>query len=104
MQENLGSDVYGWTNASAPRVLFTKWAKHGKKSVQTRWSSGLKKCGISIPFDWSEVNQIHIQGLEDYAVEEVKDYTDGDPFSDVKESENDDWQYVSITVLHRYIV
>ena len=38
-----------------------------------------KKCGISIPVDGSEDSQIHIQGLEDYAVE---DNIDRDPLSD----------------------
>ena len=36
-----------------------------------------QKCGISVPIDVSEDNQIHIQGLEDYAVEEDElEYTD----------------------------
>ena len=42
-----------------------------------------KKCGISVPIDGSEDDQIHIQGLEEYSVEEEDDDTDGDPFSDI---------------------
>ena len=46
----------------------------------------LKKCGISVPIDGSEDDRIHIQELDDYAVEEDDmDYTDDDPFSDEEE-------------------
>ena len=43
------------------------------------------RCGISVPIDGSEDDQIHIQDLEEYAIEEeVYDYTNGDPFSDIR--------------------
>ena len=45
-----------------------------------------KKCGISVPVDGSEDDGIHIQGLDDYTVEEDDvDYTDDDPFSNEEE-------------------
>ena len=50
-----------------------------------------KKCGISVPINGSEDDQIHIQGLDDYAVEEEEDYTDEDLFSGSEEEpESDD--------------
>ena len=50
-----------------------------------------KKCGIFVLIDGSEDDQIHIQSLDDYAIEEEEDYTDEDPFSgSEKEPENDD--------------
>ena len=66
-------------------MLITKWVGQaweeisGDKEMIIR---SFKKCGITIPIDGSKDNQIHIQGLEDYAVEEDDiDYTDDDPFS-----------------------
>ena len=52
--------------------------------MQTKkWSSGPSRC---VPIDGSEDNGIHIQGLDDYAVEEDDmDYTDVDLFSDEEE-------------------
>ena len=89
MQENLGSYVHGQINASARRVLFTKWVGQAWEEVSADKEliiRSFKKCGISAPIDGSEDDQIHIQGLEEYTVEEEDDdYTDGDPFSDIEE-------------------
>ena len=88
MQENLDSYVHGRINASARRVLFTKWVGQAWEEVSADKEMivrSFKKCGISVPIDGSEDDQIHIQGLEDYAVEEDDDYIDGDPFSDIEE-------------------
>ena len=91
MQENLDSYVHGQINASARRVLFTKWVGQAWEEVSADKElivRSFKKCGISVPIDGSEDEQIHIQGLEEYAVEEEDDdYTDGDPFSDIEESD-----------------
>ena len=38
-----------------------------------------------MPIDGSEDDQIHIQGLDDYTVEEEEDYTNEDPFSGSEE-------------------
>ena len=89
MQENLDSYVYGWINASARRVLITKWVGQAWEEISADKKMiirSFKKCGISVPVD-----QIHIQGLEDYSVEEDDgDYTDGDLFSDGEDFGNDD--------------
>ena len=93
MQENLDSCVYGWINASAQRVLITWWVGQAWEEISEDKMiiTSFNKCGISVPIDGSGDSQIHIKGLEDYAVDEDDgDYTDGDPFSDGEESGSDD--------------
>ena len=89
MQENLDSYVHGNFNASAQRVLFTKWVGQAWEEVSADKElivRSFKKRGISVLINGSEDNLIHIQGLEDYAVEEEdEDYTDGDTFFDTEE-------------------
>ena len=88
MQENLDSYVYGRINASARRVLITKWVGQAWQEIcsdKEMVIRSFKKCGISVPIDGSEDDRIHIQGLDDYAVEDDMEYTDDDPFSDEEE-------------------
>ena len=62
--------------------------KHGRRSVKVVVRS-FKKCGISVAIDGSEDGEIHIDGLEDYVMEDSDsedDYTDEeDPFADCTE-------------------
>ena len=94
MQENLDSYVYGLINASARRVLITKWVGQAWEEISEDKEMIIRsfyKCGISVPIDGSGDSQIHIEGLEDYAVDEDDgDYTDGDPFSDGEEESGSD--------------
>lgn len=89
MQENLDSYVYRRINASARRVLITKWVGQVWQEISAdneMVTRSFKKCGISVLIDGSEDDGIHIQGLDDYAVEEDDvEYTDDDPFSDEEE-------------------
>ena len=88
MLENLDSYVYGRINASARRVLITKWVGQAWQEISADKEMvirSFKKCGISVPIDGSEDDGIHIQGLDDYAVEDDVEYTDDDPFSDDEE-------------------
>ena len=71
MQDNLDSYVFGHFNAHAGGVLLTKWVGQAWEEVSAYKElivRPFKKCGISIFIRGSEVDQIHIQGLEEYAV------------------------------------
>ena len=77
MQENLDSYVHGQINASARRVLFTKWVGQAWEEVSADKEliiRPFKRWGISIPIDGSEDDQIHIRGWEEYSIEEEDDY------------------------------
>ena len=79
MQENLDAYVYGRINASARRVLITKWVGQAWEEVcvdKEMIARSFRKYGISVPID---------EGLDDYAVEEEENYTDTDPFSGSEE-------------------
>lgn len=92
MQQNLEAYVRGDINASERSVLFTKWVGEAwerqstKKEIVIR---SFKKCGIAVAIDGSEDSEIHIEGIDDYVIEdeEDKESTDEDPFADI---ENED--------------
>ena len=69
MQENLDGYVIGDTNASARRILFTKWAGQAWEEVSADKEmiiSSFKKCGIGLAIDGSEDEEINIQGIDGY--------------------------------------
>jgi len=57
-----------------------------------------KKCGTAVAIDGSEDSEIHIEGIDDYIIEdeEDKESTDEDPFAEIEnedpfgETENED--------------
>ena len=93
MQENLDAYVKGDINASARRVLFTKWVGQAWEEVSADKEMivrSFKKCGIALAIDGSEDEEINIQGIDGYIVEDDDDeeFTDEeDPFADCDSSE-----------------
>ena len=83
MKENLDTYIRGEINASARRILFTKWVGQSWEEVSTDRDLVFKKCGISVAVDGTEDGQIHIEGLDNYSAEDNEgEFTDEDPFSD----------------------
>ena len=87
LQEHLDEYVHGKINASARRVLFTKWVGQAweisAKKHMIIWS--FKKCGISVAIDGSEDSQVNLASKEDYEVGESEEEAtddDVDPFED----------------------
>ena len=93
MQENLDANVKVDINASARRVLFTKWVGQAWEEVSADKEMivrSFKKCGIALAIDGSEDEDINIQGIHGYNVEDDDDeeFTDEeDPFADCDSSE-----------------
>ena len=98
MQENLEAYVKGQFNASARTVLFTKWVGQAWEEIcQNRDMivRSFQKTGIAVAVDGSEDSLIHIEGLEDYSVEDNDtdqdtldhDDTDEDPFADCEDTD-----------------
>ena len=93
MQENLDAYVKGDINASARRVLFTKWVGQAWEEVSADKEMivrSFKKCGIALAIDGLEDEEINIQGIDGYNVEDDDDeeFTDEeDPFADGDSSE-----------------
>ena len=88
----------GQFNASARRVLFTKWVGQAWEEIcQNRDMivRSFQKTGIAVAVDGSEDSLIHIEGLEDYSVEDNDtdqdtldhDDTDEDPFADCEDTD-----------------
>ena len=95
MQENLEAYVKGQFNASARRVLFTKWVGQAWGEIcQNRDMivRSFQKTGIAVVVDGSEDSLIRIEWLEDYSVEDIDtdqdtlghEDTDEDPLLTVK--------------------
>ena len=92
MQHNLEAYVRGDINASKQRILFTKWVgeawerQSAKKEMVAR---SFRKCGIAVAIDGSEDSEIHIEGIDDYAIEDEEDeeFTDEDPFDDIENAD-----------------
>ena len=66
----------GELNASARRVLFTKWVGQAWEDVSAKKDMvvrSFKKCGISVAIDGSKDSEIHINGLKDYVRSEGGD-------------------------------
>ena len=86
MQQNLESYVRGEINASERRILFTKWVGEAWERLSAKKEMiirAFRKCGISVAIDGSEDTEIHIEGIDDYMVEEDDEFTDEDPFEDI---------------------
>ena len=76
MQENLDAYVKGDINASARRFLFTKWVGQAWEEVSADKEiivRSFKKCGIALAIDGSEEEEINIQGIDGYNVEDDDD-------------------------------
>ena len=96
MQDNLDAYVKGQFNASARRVLFTKWVGEAWEDVSANSDMvirSFKKTGIALAVDGSEDGVVNIKDLEGYKIEESdaesedEEYTDEDPFADCTESD-----------------
>ncbi len=90
MKDNLETYVNGKINAGARRVLITKWVGQAWEQLSTDKAMivrSFKKAGTAVAIDGSEDNEIHIEGLPAYKVEDSEDeeYTsedeDEDPFA-----------------------
>lgn len=71
MANNLDCYVEGSIPASERRVLFTQWVGQAweEVSMNTRMVvRSFKKCGISVPIDGSEDDEINIEGIPSYQV------------------------------------
>ncbi len=94
MQENLEAYVRGELNASARRVLFTKWVGQAWEEVSSNKDMvvrSFQKVGIAVAVDGSEDSLIHIEGLENYRIEDTdEEDTDEDPFGDSDEDPDED--------------
>ena len=88
--ENVEAYVRGAMNAVQRRVLLTKWVAQAWEEVSSKKEmiiGSFKKWGISVAIDSSEDDQISIEGLPGYTVEDdvEKDSSsdsDDDPFMD----------------------
>ena len=93
MQENLDTYFKGDISASARRILFTQWVGQAWEEVSADKEMIIrrfKKCGIALAIDGSEDEEINIQGIDGYNVEDDddKEFTDEeDPFADCDSSE-----------------
>ncbi len=101
MQDNLDAYQNGNINASARRVLFTKWVGEAWEEISRNKEMvirSFKKTGIAIAADRSEDNEINIEGLTGYTIESEEDdeldsddSSEDDPFADMDSSDcNDD--------------
>ena len=78
--------VQGKINASARRVLFTKWVGEAWDEVSSNQDMiirSFKKTGIAVAIDGSEDSEINIKGLEGYAVDDRDEEDGDDPFADL---------------------
>ena len=89
LHDNVEGYLHGRFTAGERRVLISKWVGEAweelsqNKEVAVR---SFKKCGISVAADGSEDFEIHLEGLEDYEVDQVDDPDiDGDPFADLSD-------------------
>ncbi len=98
MKDNLDDYVNGKINASARRVLFTKWVGQAWEQISSDENMvirSFRKVGIGLAADGSEGNEIHIEGLPGYQVDDSNDKEseedsgesdDEDPFGDEETS------------------
>ena len=73
MQDNLDAYVKGQFNASARRVLFTKWVGEAWEDVSANSDMvirSFKKTGIALAVDGSEDGVVNIKDLEGYRIED----------------------------------
>ncbi len=99
MQDNLEDYQNGNINASARRVLFTKWVGEAWEEVSRNKAMTIrsfKKTGIAVAADGSEDHEINIEGLTGYTIESEEDDeldsddSEDDPFADTDYSSNCD--------------
>ena len=101
MQDNLDGYLNGNINAGERRVLLTWWVGEAWEELATNEEMvirSFKKCGISVAVDGSEYFEIHLEGVEDYQVNQEDEFSSDseDPLSanssDVESdtSDNDD--------------
>ena len=97
IQENLDAYVKGQLNASARRVLITKWVGQTWEEVSANRDMiirSFQKTSVAVAVDGSEEYLIYIEGLEEYRVDDSEDedeYTHEDPFIS---TDSDDWLYM----------
>lgn len=82
-------------NASARRVLFTKWVGKAWEEVSANRDMivrSFEKVGIAVPIDGSGDDQINIEGLEEYSVDmsEEESTDTEDPFASSNEDSSPD--------------
>ena len=68
----------------------TGLGRHGRGSPKKEMvARSFRKCGISVAIDGSENSEIHIEGIDDYAIEDEEDeeFTDEDPFDDIENAD-----------------
>ena len=85
LHHNVNVYLQGQINASQRRILLATWIGQAWEEVASRKDMirhSFKKCGISVAIDGSEDNDINIEGLENYSVndEELDDSDGGIPF------------------------
>ena len=80
----------GRITANERRILFIKWVGKAWEEISAKKDMiirSFKKCGISVAVDGSEDDQINIETLNDYIVDESDDDEatddDSDPFEDL---------------------
>ena len=76
MQEHLEEYVHGTISARERRILFTSWVGQAWDEVcadREMIIRSFKKCGIALAIDSSEDEEIHIQGIDSYTVEDDND-------------------------------
>ena len=80
----------GRITANERRNLFIKWVGKAWEEISAKKDMiirSFKKCGISVAVDGSEDDQINIETLNDYIVDESDDDEatddDSDPFEDL---------------------
>lgn len=98
MQNNLEAYVHGQINASARRVLFTKWVGQAWEQMSSDKAMVIRsfqKVGIAVAIDGSEDDKINIEGLHEYEVgtdSDDEDYTtdeEDDPFASCSSDDED---------------
>ena len=86
MQNNLDGYLNGNINAGERRVLLTWWVGEAWEELATNEEMvirSFKKCGISVAVDGSEYFEIHLEGVEDYQVNQEDEFSSDseDPLS-----------------------
>ena len=98
MQNNLEAYVHGQINASARRVLFTKWVGQAWEQMSSDKAMVIRsfqKVGIAVAIDGSEDDKINIEGLHEYEVgtdSDDEDYTtdeEDNPFASCSSDDED---------------
>lgn len=103
MQDNLNAYVQGGIKAGVRRILFTKWIGEAWEQISSDVEMivrSFRKVGIAVLIDGSkDKDEININGLEDYEVEEdnSEDEESGSEDEDSSQ-ENDPFAYGVIVI------